>query len=198
MSAVVDSGGGKTAAAAAGWAAGKHLDFAGRKALVLGGTGPVGRRVCQLLAQRGTHVRVGSRARQKAQVACNAIAEKVEMADLRPCQTATSAELKTACRDIELIVGAGAAGTELVSVDTFDQISLLKVAIDLNAVPPAGIATIGVTDRGADRNGVACYGAIGVGTTKMKIHQLALNKLFTANEHVLDTEAIYALGESLT
>ena len=42
-----------------------------------------------------------------------------------------------------------------------------------------------------------CYGALGVGGTKMKIHKAAINKLFEANNQVLDTAAIYAIGQGL-
>jgi methylenetetrahydrofolate/methylenetetrahydromethanopterin dehydrogenase (NADP+) len=71
------------------------------------------------------------------------------------------------------------------------------VAIDLNAVPPLGIEGIETGDKAALREGVACYGALGVGGTKMKIHKAALQKLFTANELVLDAEEVFRLGQEL-
>jgi hypothetical protein len=73
----------------------------------------------------------------------------------------------------------------------------LRVAIDLNAVPPLGIGGIKVTDQGKDRDGQTCYGAIGVGGTKMKIHKAALRQLFEKNDHVLDAEEIYEIGRGL-
>jgi hypothetical protein len=73
----------------------------------------------------------------------------------------------------------------------------LRVAIDLNAVPPVGIEGVEPTDKGIDREGVICYGAIGVGGTKMKIHKAAIAKLFTANNLVLDAEEIYAIAREL-
>jgi methylenetetrahydrofolate/methylenetetrahydromethanopterin dehydrogenase (NADP+) len=73
----------------------------------------------------------------------------------------------------------------------------LKVAIDLNAVPPLGVEGVGVTDKGKDCDGVICYGAIGVGDTKMKLHRAAVAKLFERNDQVLDAEEVYALGEGL-
>ena len=73
----------------------------------------------------------------------------------------------------------------------------LKVAIDLNAVPPLGVDGVAVTDKGADHDGVLCYGAIGVGATKMKIHKMAVARLFESNDQVLDAEECYALGEKL-
>ena len=54
-----------------------------------------------------------------------------------------------------------------------------------------------MTDKAVDHAGVICYGAIGVGGTKMKIHKAALKKLFTSNNLVLDAEEIYAIGREL-
>jgi hypothetical protein len=71
------------------------------------------------------------------------------------------------------------------------------VAIDLNAVPPAGIAGIEVTDKAKERNGAACYGAISVGGTKMKIHRAAIQRLFTANHLVLDAEEVFQIGQEI-
>ena len=65
------------------------------------------------------------------------------------------------------------------------------MAIDLSAVPPAGLAGIEVTDKATSRDGMACYGAIGVGGMKMKIHKAAIRQLFAANDQVLDAEEIY-------
>ena len=39
--------------------------------------------------------------------------------------------------------------------------------------------------------------ALGVGGTKMKIHKAAIARLFTARDHVLDAEAVLALGRDL-
>ena len=49
----------------------------------------------------------------------------------------------------------------------------------------------------AERDGVLCYGALGVGGAKMKIHKAAVARLFTANNLVLDADEIYALGKEL-
>ena len=47
------------------------------------------------------------------------------------------------------------------------------------------------------RDGVLCYGAIGVGGTKMKLHKAAIARLFERNDQVLDAEEVYALAPSL-
>ena len=73
----------------------------------------------------------------------------------------------------------------------------VKVVIDLNAVPPLGVEGLEVTAKKEDQHGAVCYGAIGVGGTKMKIHLAAIRKLFTANDLVLDAEEIFAIGQEL-
>ena len=96
------------------------------------------------------------------------------------------------------MIAAGAAGAELLSAEAWQGIKTLKVAIDLNAVPPTGLGGIAVTDKAVENKGVICYGAIGVGGTKMKIHKAALQQLFESNDLELDTEAIYRIGVELS
>ena len=89
------------------------------------------------------------------------------------------------------MVAAGAAGTLLLPKKIRDTARDLRLAIDLNAVPPVGIEGIEVTDRGKERDGVICYGAIGVGDTKMKAHKAAISQLFQSNHSLLDIEEIF-------
>src|SRR5690242_7775948 len=73
VSAMLDSNGANTTAAAAVRAAGRHLDLSSAQSLVLGATGPVGQRVVRLLAKSGGHVRVGSRQKDKAEAVCRVV-----------------------------------------------------------------------------------------------------------------------------
>ena len=61
-------------------------------------------------------------------------------------------------------------------------------------MPPAGIEGIELTDKAAARDGVICYGALGVGDAKMKIHKAAVAQLFAGHDQMLDAEEIYDLG----
>ena len=90
---------------------------------------------------------------------------------------------------------AGAAGIELLSAQWKDNAQKPKVAVDLNAVPPAGIAGVEVMDSAAERDGTICYGAIGVGGLKMKIHKRAIQMLFESNDLVLEATETYELGQ---
>lgn len=197
VSVMMDSNGCNTTAAAAVLAAGKHLDFSETKALVLGGTGPVGLRAAQLLARRGAEVVLASRSEERAQAACDAIAGLVEDARVQPLSLKDHKQLEAVNQGTSLIIAAGAAGVKLLPAACWKPLRNLKVVIDLNAVPPAGIEDVDVMDKATERDGKICYGAIGVGGTKMKIHKAAIRKLFEANDLVLDTEEIYQIGVEL-
>src|SRR5438445_415245 len=73
VSVLLDANGANTTAAAAVRAAARHLSLKSVRALVLGGTGPVGQRVARLLAGQGGEVHVGSRQRNRAEKVCEAI-----------------------------------------------------------------------------------------------------------------------------
>jgi hypothetical protein len=114
-----------------------------------------------------------------------------------PLECSRSQDTQEALEGANIVIAAGAAGVELLPPEVRKACKSLKVAIDLNAVPPLGITGIDATDKAKDQNGVACYGAIGVGGTKMKIHKAALQKLFTSNNLVLDAEEIFSIGKEL-
>jgi hypothetical protein len=197
VSLMMDSNGSNTTAAAAVLAAGRHLPLSGSVAVVLGGAGPVGQRAALLLALEGAKVRVASRSLDRARIACADIMKIADGAELTPCETGSTTELETVCQGVSLIIAAGAAGVTFLSAEQRQAIGSLKVAIDLNAVPPAGLTGINSADKAAERDGTICFGAIGVGGTKMKIHKAALSKLFESNDQLLDIKAIYQIGSEI-
>jgi hypothetical protein len=196
VSVLLDANGANTTAAAAVRAAARHVELRGTTALVLGGTGPVGQRVALLLARQGAHVRVGSRQQARSANVCATISAKVPGATLQPVATATADELRGALAGRAVVVAAGAEGVVLLPKSARAGCADLRIAIDLNAVPPLGIEGVEVTDKGSERDGILCYGAIGIGATKMKIHKAAVARLFESNDQVLDAEEVYALAEA--
>ncbi|HEX4145554.1 MAG TPA: NAD(P)-dependent methylenetetrahydromethanopterin dehydrogenase [Pirellulales bacterium] len=197
VSVMLDSGGANTTAAAAVLAAQRHLSLAGTDALVLAATGPVGARVVRLLAGAGARVRVGSRDVSRAGAVCQAVRARLPQADLQPLATESRTALEEGLRGVTLVVAAGAPGVELLPADLLSGAGSVRVAIDLSAVAPAGIAGIEAQDTARERGGKICYGALGVGGVKMKIHKAALRRLFTANDQVLDAEKIFEIGQDL-
>ncbi len=194
VSAMLDPNGSNTTAAAAVRAASKHMDLGQANALVLGGTGPVGQRVARLLARQGAHVRVGSRSLERAKSVCDAIRARLPEARVEAVTSSTSSDGPRALNERNLVIAAGAAGAMLLPMKLRAGTKDLHLLIDLNAVPPAGIEGIEGTDKAVMRDGVLCYGAIGVGDTKMKIHKAAIAQLFESNNLMLDAEEIYDLA----
>jgi hypothetical protein len=197
VSVLLDSNGANTTAAAAVRAASTHLNLTDTQALVLGGTGPVGQRVARLLALQGAAVRIGSRQLARAEAVCRAIREQVPDAEVEPVATASSSDAPKALEGRSLVIAAGAAGTVLLPRKHREGCKTLRLLIDLNAVPPVGIEGVEVSDKASIRDGVICYGALGVGQTKMKIHKAAVAHLFERNDRILDAEEVYELALSV-
>ena len=207
VSVLLDPAGANTTASAAVVAAGRHLPLgdptaAGAlRAVVLGGTGPVGQRVARLLARKGVAVTVASRSLSRAEEVCGRIAAAVPAGRLQPLQAegtiVAGTAMATAIASADLIVAAGAAGVTLLHTAARGLASKTRVLIDLNAVPPAGIEGIAATDKARQDGGAIVYGALGVGGTKMKIHRAAIGRLFESTDAALDAEELLAIGEAL-
>lgn len=204
---MLDPNGANTTAAASVVAAARHLPLGDQKsaatcrAVVLGGTGPVGQRVARLLARKGMTVGLASRSLERAadmamRIQATVAGARVEALEMPGPIRARSA-IGTAVAEADLVVAAGAAGVTLLDGDARQLATKARVFIDLNAVPPAGIDGILATDKAKADGQAVLYGALGVGGTKMKIHKAAIQKLFTATDVVLDAEELLAIGESL-
>lgn len=197
VSVMFDANGCNTTAAAAVLSAMRHADIRGATAAVLGGTGPVGLRVARLLAGSGCRVRLASRSESRAAEAVQSISSVTGHQLITPVASSDPTSVAAAIDDCDLVFACGAAGVELLDAKTLEAASRLRVAVDLNAVPPAGIESVDATDRGRQSNGRHLYGAIGVGGLKMKIHKAAIGKLFERNDQVLDAEEMFAIGKSI-
>jgi hypothetical protein len=198
VSVLFDANGSNTTAASAVLAAlqGSGGTLQGAKTAVLAGTGPVGQRVARLLSRLGAEVAIGSRSIDRA-ASASATISKITGQTLSSFSSASEAGLLEGLAGASIVVAAGAAGALLLPETVRAKLPDLKVAIDLNAVPPSGIAGVKPTDRDVDRDGLRCWGALGVGGTKMKIHKAALRALFEANDRILDAEEVLEIGRGL-
>ncbi len=195
VSVLFDANGANTTAAAAVRAAAKQVALNEARALVLGGTGPVGQRVALLLAREGAEVRVGSRQEARAARVCESIRDRVSGARVAPEGITGNDDLPRALAGCTVAIAAGAAGVVLLPKAARLVCPTLKVVVDLNAVPPLGIEGIEMGDKGKERDGVVCYGALGVGGTKMKVHKAAIARLFESNDQIMDAVEVYALAQ---
>ena len=129
--------------------------------LVLGGTGPVGMAVAILAAELNSTVTLMSRKQERAQSAveaCRALC--VSGAErLLPAGDDVKAE-KLAQSDV--VLATAAAGIQMLSAEEVAAAAQLKVAADVNAVPPSGIYSLDVMHNGESLQG-SPSGAVGVG-----------------------------------
>jgi len=96
-----------------------------------------------------------------------------------------------------VLLNSGPAGVQMVSRTAWMAQKHLKVAVDLNAVPPLGIEGVDVDDAGVTREGVVSFGAFGVGNFKTKLHKRCVARLFEQNDLVLDAEVIADIARAL-
>jgi methylenetetrahydrofolate/methylenetetrahydromethanopterin dehydrogenase (NADP+) len=197
VSIMLDSNGSNTTAVAAVVKIEETLqDVAGKKVLILAGTGPVGQRAAGLLAKEGAKVTItsrkpeqGEKARQFISARFNVHVEAVTLND--------PSKLPELLQGVEVLLNSGPAGVQMVPQSAWSGVKTLKVAVDLNAVPPLGIEGIDVNDAGTKKNGVVVFGAFGVGNFKTKLHKACVGRLFQRNDLVLDAEAIADIAREL-
>jgi methylenetetrahydrofolate/methylenetetrahydromethanopterin dehydrogenase (NADP+) len=194
---MLDSNGSNTTAVAAVVKIEETLgDLKARKVLILAGTGPVGQRAAGLLAKAGAQVTItsrkpeqGEKARQFISARFNVPVEAVTMNDPR--------QLPKLLEGVEVLLNSGPAGVQLVPESAWTGTRQLRIAVDLNAVPPLGIEGIEVGDADVERHGVVVFGAFGIGNFKTKLHKACVARLFTRNDLVLDAEAIAEIAREL-
>ncbi len=198
VSVMLDSNGCNSTAAAAVLSARKHIDLAASTSVVLAATGPVGQRICRILANQGGIVFVVSRSLDRSQeVIDELVRADVESARLIPIASSDEESLLSALKISTAVFGCGAAGIRLLTAEQLDAAKELKVAIDLNAVPPAGIDGIEIFDKGVRRGDRIDYGALGIGGLKMKIHKASIAALFESNRRFIDCQEMLTIGSDI-
>jgi ribulose 1,5-bisphosphate synthetase/thiazole synthase len=197
VSMMLDSNGSNTTAVAAVVRIEETLgSLEGKKVLILAGTGPVGQRAAGLLAKDGAKVTITSRKPEQGEKARQFISARFNV-QVEATTLNDPSALPKLCQGIEVLLNAGPAGVQMVPKSAWTAVPSLKIAVDLNAVPPLGIEGIDVNDAGVKRDGVVVYGAFGVGNFKTKLHKACVARLFTRNDLVLDAETIADVAREL-
>ena len=117
VSVMLDASGCNTTAAAAVVMASRHQPLAESTAVVLGGTGPVGRRVAQMLASEKANVRLTSRSLERAEEACDSIRKKTDVGSLTAFAASDSStdSLSNVLEGASIVIACGAAGIALIA-----------------------------------------------------------------------------------
>jgi methylene-tetrahydromethanopterin dehydrogenase len=176
----------------------------GKAVAVLGGTGPVGRVAGALAASAGARVTLvetlaGAEARRAAERA-TASAKARYGVDLAVAQAASPGEAAAALRDAEVVLATAKAGVQVLPRAVLDALPAVRLAADVNAVPPAGVEGL---DARADLLDLtpraAGIGALAVGDLKMKVELDLMRRLLdeTDRGRVLDHRAALEAARAL-
>ncbi|HWN17887.1 MAG TPA: NADP-dependent methylenetetrahydromethanopterin/methylenetetrahydrofolate dehydrogenase [Gemmatimonadales bacterium] len=197
VSIMLDSNGSNTTAVAAVVKIEEALgDLRNRKVVVLAGTGPVGQRAAGLLARDGARVTITSRKPEQGDKARQLISARFNV-QVEAVTFAEPSRLPEILEGVEILLNSGPAGVQMVPKSAWTAVKSLRVAVDLNAVPPLGIEGVDVDDAGVKQNGVIVFGAFGIGNFKTKLHKACVARLFTRNDLVLDAEVIAEIAREL-
>ena len=191
VSVFADPSGAFTTAAGMGAAVEKELadnfgtTLAGKNILALGGTGPVGQAAAVISAQAGAHVRIIGRQLDKAERTAELCSQ--EFGDGKITISAgADADKAEYMQTADVVFATGAAGIELLSAELIAQAPQLKVAADVNAVPPAGIAGVDAFDNGkpiaGSISGAVGIGALAIGNIKYQAQSRLLKKMLESDK----------------
>lgn len=100
----------------------------------------------------------------------------------------TSTGGKAALMDrVEVVLACGKAGVTVLTADDLRTAKRLRVAADINAVPPAGVEGVGVQDDGTPLPGHSSavgIGALAIGNVKFKVQHHLLERMQTGGTAV--------------
>jgi hypothetical protein len=196
VSVMLDSNGSNTTAAAAVAKIASSTSLAGKQAVILAGTGPVGQRAAAMLALEGASVTITSRSLANAEQACAAVKQRFGV-EINAVAAPDFDSRAAAIANANIILATGAAGIELLKPEHWQNHPHLEVIADANATPPVGIGGTNMMDKGELREGKIVWGAIGFGALKLALHRACIGKLFDSNKQVFDAEIIFELAKQM-
>jgi hypothetical protein len=196
VSVLLDPRGANTTAAAAVVRLAQDGGVRGRRALVLGGTGPVGIRMAGLLAYAGAEVIVSSRRRDRAREAAARIRARLGT-EIGAVEIRDDRGAERALPGVNLLLNAVAPGVQMLRKATWAAAPDLEALIDVNAVPPPGLDGVSPADDGHVREGRRAYGALAIGRLKAAVQRRCMARLFERNDLILDAEEVYDLARSV-
>jgi methylenetetrahydrofolate/methylenetetrahydromethanopterin dehydrogenase (NADP+) len=200
VSVMLDSNGCNTTAATPIARIAKARKLAGSRAVVIG-LGAVGVRSAVLLQKEGCEVTLSAlppdvfgddrpyRPPRGLEGARRLGFDVSEPADL--------GELEAILEGAQSVLCAGPAGVQVLRRDFWAQHPTIELLADYNAAEPLGIEGTKATDDLAEHDGKLVLGALAIGGPKMKVHKACVRRLFESNDHVVDTDSVYAVAKEL-
>lgn len=183
----------------------KHgCDLKGLRALVFGGTGPVGLATGVIASLCGAEVTIIDRASLDNALEKANTYNRLLGATLEGTYAASEADKTHLLHDADVVFCTARAGVQVLKAATLAEAKKLKVAGDVNAVPPLGIDGIKLQDQGVplkyavNSPGAVGIGALAIGDFKYKLQHALLKALLNQDEPLfVDFREAFAAARKL-
>ncbi|MBS3954871.1 MAG: methylenetetrahydromethanopterin dehydrogenase [Methylomicrobium sp.] len=158
------------------------------KAIVFGGTGPVGVATGVIASLAGAETTIVDHLSFDA---ANDIVKEYNRrfkATLKAAKASSDEQKAELIADHDIVFCTAKAGIQVLNAKVLEHARLLKVAGDVNAVPPMGIEGIKSTDLGKplihaiNATGAVGVGALAVGNIKYKLQQVLLKSMLETEQ----------------
>jgi methylene-tetrahydromethanopterin dehydrogenase len=174
--------------------------LSGRSVAVFGATGVVGFASGVIAAAEGAKtILIGYDGAARVKALAELAKERFKV-DLAYADGSSEALKEQAIKDVDVILAAGRAGVQIVSVTQLAKAPSLKVAADVNAVPPAGIEGLGAQDDGValKGSGAVGIGSLAIGAVKYKVQSGLFRRMIEAEKPLfLDFRDAFALAREI-
>lgn len=165
-------------------------DFTGTRAIVFGGTGPVGLATAVIAAKQGADTTIVDHFSIDTALELAREAKERYGVDLRGTTAASDADKARLVANADVVFCAAKAGIQVLNAPILADAKQLKVAGDVNAVAPLGIEGLELMDSGAPlKHATQCpdavgIGALAVGNIKYKLQQALLRETLETEKPV--------------
>lgn len=178
----------------------------GKNILVLGGTGPVGQVAAVISAKNGANVKLIGRQLEKTKNIVDMCNNEFGEGEIN-IEAGADADKAEYIKTADIVFATGAAGIELLSAELIASAPQLKVAADVNAVPPSGIAGVDAFHNGdpikGSISGAVGLGALAIGNIKFQTQNMLLKQMISSEkpvylhfEHAFETARAYIQSNS--
>ncbi|MDO7598317.1 MAG: methylenetetrahydromethanopterin dehydrogenase [Pseudomonadota bacterium] len=166
------------------------LPLSGMRAVVFGGTGPVGLATAVIVAQQGADTTIVDHFSIDTALDFAKEAKTRYGVSLRATAAASDADKARLLSNADLVFCTAKAGIQVLNSSVLEDAKQLKVAGDVNAVSPLGIEGLGIMDSGeplvhaVNSKGAVGIGALAVGNVKYKLQNALLKETLNAEKPV--------------
>lgn len=167
-----------------------NQELKGARAIVFGGTGPVGLATAVIAAEQGATTTIVDHFSIDTALEYANEAKQRYGVDLEATTAASDADKARLISNADIVFCTAKAGIQVLNSSVLADAKQLKVAGDVNAVPPLGIEGVELMDAGkslthaTNSKGAVGIGALAVGNVKYQLQQKLLEEMLSTDKPV--------------